>query len=143
MQPHQFEAELSRIHVQSFAWALRCCRGDRTEAEDVLHLAYAKVLDGSARFEGRSSFKTWLFGVIRRTGLEEMRRGMMRRVWMGKWWREREGLHDGAGDQSTRVVEAEERDRLRQALGRLSKRQQQVLHLVFYQETKKQHLVSV
>ena len=143
MQPQQFEAELSRIHAQSFAWAVRCCRGDRIEAEDVLHLTYAKVLDGRARFEARSSFKTWLFGVIRRTAFEEIRRGMMHRLWMGKWWREREHLHEGAADQVALVVESERRDQLRQALGQLSPRQQEVLHLVFYQDLTIQEAATV
>src|SRR5437016_2785519 len=74
MEPRDLENELARVHPEGFAWAVRCCFGDRNEAEDVLHLAYVKVLEGRARFEGRSSFKTWLFGVIRRTALEVGRR---------------------------------------------------------------------
>lgn len=60
---------LAEIHAEAFGWALSCCHRDRFLAEEVLHVAYVKVLDGSARFDGRSSFKTFLFGVIRNTAL--------------------------------------------------------------------------
>ena len=39
-----------------------------------MQLAYVKVLEGSAKFDGRSSFRTWLFGVVRRTAAEQRRR---------------------------------------------------------------------
>jgi RNA polymerase sigma-70 factor (ECF subfamily) len=85
-----------------------------------------KILDGRARFAGRSAFKTWLFGVIRRTALERAR------------WRRRLGLDRWLNERDTAVEPApgpdETEDRLRQALATLSSRQQEVLHLVFYQE---------
>ena len=119
--------ELARVHAQAYAWAVRCCREDRVEAEDVLHEAYMKVLDGRARFEGRSAFKTWLLGVVRHTAHEHARRGWLRVMRLERWWNEREHVAlDTVGDDS-RVGE------LRTALSRLSKRQQEVLHLVFYQ----------
>lgn len=118
--------ELARVHSQAYAWAVRCCRDHRAEAEDVLHEAYMKVLDGRARFEGRSSFKTWLLGVVRHTAREHTRRGWLRAIRLERWWRERND------DQST-ASEDGRIGELRSALGRLSKRQQEVLHLVFYQ----------
>jgi RNA polymerase sigma factor (sigma-70 family) len=119
--------ELARVHSQAYAWAVRCCREDRGEAEDVLHEAYMKVLDGRARFEGRSSFKTWLLGVVRHTAHEHARRSWRRLMRLERWWKEREDAgSDMPGDEG-RVGE------LTTALSRLSKRQQEVLHLVFYQ----------
>ena len=69
----EIEAELERLHADSFGWALSCCARNRSEAEEVLQMVYLKVLDGSARFKGRASFQTWLFGVIRRTALHQRR----------------------------------------------------------------------
>ena len=69
--------ELARVHPQAYAWAVRCCRDGRAEAEDVLHEAYVRVLDGRARFDGGSAFRTWLFAVIRRTAAAR-RRGVIR-----------------------------------------------------------------
>ena len=120
---------LARIHPQAFAWAVRCCRHDRAEAEDVLHDAYMKVLDGRARFEARSSFTTWLLGVVRRTAQEHRRRRWLRVVRLEQWWWRQ--------DDRRQVVPIEPGDdrlgALRTALARLSQRQQEVLHLVFYQ----------
>src|SRR5438132_11516583 len=78
MEIADLRCALERHHAESFGWALVCCGRDRVEAEDVLQASYLKVLDGKARFDGRSSVKTWLFGVIRRTAAEERRRRLLR-----------------------------------------------------------------
>jgi RNA polymerase sigma-70 factor, ECF subfamily len=123
--------ELARVHPQAHAWAVRCCRDDRGNAEDVLHEAYMKVLDGRARFEGRSSFRTWLLGVVRHTAREHSRRGWLRAMRLERWWRESEGARADAASES---AGGDERlGALRLGLARLSRRQQEVLHLVFYQ----------
>src|SRR5258705_6909899 len=70
----ELTAELERLHCSSFGWALSCCRRDREEAEEVLQASYLKLLEGRARFDGRASLKTFLFGVIRRTASEQRRR---------------------------------------------------------------------
>jgi len=129
-------AELARLHFESHAWAVRCCRGHAIEAEDVLHRAYVKVLDGKARFLGRSSFKTWLFGVIRQTAREHVRQGWLRLTRLERWWREREPNEPSYGEDA-RIV------RLRLVLQRLSRRQQEVLHLVFYQNLTIQEAADV
>jgi len=95
----------------------------------VLHTAYCKVLDGKARFDGRSSFTTWLFGVIRRTAQEQARWQWLSMARLERWW------HDARNDDTTVGAHADD-DRiagLNAALPRLSPRQQEVLHLVFYQ----------
>src|ERR1700732_2864986 len=65
---------LEAHHVESYGWALSCCRRRPDEAENVLQLVYVKVLSGKAVFDGRSSFKTWLFAVIRKTAAHEQDR---------------------------------------------------------------------
>jgi len=70
----EIEHELEQLHQQSFAWALSCCGRNPVDAEDVLQMTYLKILDGSAKFEGRSSFQTWLFGIIRRTASSRWRK---------------------------------------------------------------------
>jgi RNA polymerase sigma-70 factor, ECF subfamily len=121
--------ELARLHPLAHAWAVRCCRDRRVEAEDVLHEAYMKVLDGRARFEGRSSFKTWLLGVIRHTAREQGTRGWLRVMRLERWWRETGATRTAPESPSDDRVLA-----LQRAMAKLSKRQQEVLHLVFYQE---------
>ena len=142
MNRDELEAEMARLHPDAFAWALRCSSGRREEAEDALHAAYFRIIDGKARFDGRSSFRTWLFGVIRRTALEERRKGWLRLVRLQRWF-ERSGSD---GDQRTDpggLVAGETAARLKNALGELSKRQQEILHLVFYQELSVQEAAEV
>src|SRR6202171_1973292 len=69
---------LEEHHVQSYGWALSCCGRRRDEAENVLQLVYVKVLSGKAVFEGKTSFKTWLFAVIRKTAAHERRMEILR-----------------------------------------------------------------
>ena len=122
MNRDELEVELARMHPDAFAWALRCSSGRREEAEDALHAAYFRIIDGKARFDGRSSFRTWLFGVIRRTALEERRRGWLRLTLLQRWFErssdERSERSDPGG-----LVAGETAARLKDALGELSKRQ--------------------
>jgi RNA polymerase sigma-70 factor (ECF subfamily) len=128
----ELEQELSRLHAAAFGWALFCCDGHRARAEDALQASYLKILDGRARFAGRSSFRTWLFGLVRWTAAEEGRRGGLRR-----WWplsSAGDPVECGGSDPADRLVRSEESRRLEGALADLPRRQREVLHLVFYQE---------
>src|SRR5258707_13051199 len=74
MKQTDFQGELGRLHTASFGWALWCCDHRQEEAEEVLQTAYLKVLQRRASFDGRSSLRTWFFGVIRRTAWEQRSR---------------------------------------------------------------------
>ena len=127
------EDDLERLHPASFGWALACCGRDRHEAEDVLQTAYLKVLEGRARFEGRSSLKTWLFAVIRRTAAERRRRQLVRAFAFGWWWDRRPATGPAPSPESA-LQQAEATRGLLRALGTLPRRQREVLHLVFYED---------
>lgn len=120
-------AALQTLHESSFGWALACCRRDAREAEDVLHTAYLKVLDGRARFDGRSSFKTWLFGVIRMTAREQRRRT---RTWFARIGYKLPEQTE-AGDLRDDVELGERAAAVRQVLHTLPDRQREVVELVF------------
>jgi RNA polymerase sigma-70 factor (ECF subfamily) len=132
MSPTEVEAELDRLHEESFGWALSCCGWDESEAEDVLQTTYLKIVSGKARYGGHSAFRTWLFGVIRMTAQEFHRRMRVRRD---------RAVHlvvdeipvAVEDDPVERVDRADASRRLVDALDRLSDRQREVLHLVFYQ----------
>src|SRR5262249_28180168 len=79
------EGEIERLHPASYGWALACCRFRRQEAEDVLQSAYLKVLDGRACYDGRSSVRTWLFAVIRKTALDARRRRWLEALCLVRW----------------------------------------------------------
>ncbi|HEY6928045.1 MAG TPA: sigma-70 family RNA polymerase sigma factor [Thermoanaerobaculia bacterium] len=124
MTPAETEVELERHHAAGFAWAMACCGRRRERAEDVLQTSYLKILDGRARFEGRSSFRTFLFGVIRRTASEERRRDALTSF----LFRDGTGTDEiAAGSGSVSV----EQLAFRNALAKLARRQREVLELVF------------
>jgi RNA polymerase sigma-70 factor (ECF subfamily) len=124
---------LERLHAESWGWALACCGHDRELAQDVLQTAYLTMLSEKARFDGRSNFKTWVFGVIRMTARAETRRG-----WL---WRLRHrgaenalALPDPAVRADADPDAAERSAALVRALAALSPRQREVLQLAFYHD---------
>lgn len=123
--------QLAACHGDAFAWAVHCCRRDRRDAEEVLQTVYLKILDGRARFDGRSALRTWLFAVIRRTAADHRRRRLLR-----EWWHTALGQGDAIASNAPGpdaiLHDAEQRDALTRALARLPERQRQVLLLVFY-----------
>lgn len=128
MDRAELECELERLHAASFGWALGCCGRNRDEAEEVLQTVYLKVLDGKARFDGRSSLKTWLFAVIRRTAMGHRRT---------RWIRSLVMIPAPAPQQPDAERELERSEttaRLIAALRRLARRQREVLELVFYHD---------
>ena len=126
-------AQLEAIHPQSFGWAMACCDRRREVADDVLHDVYVKVLSREARFDGHSAFKTWLFGVIRRTASSARRRTKLHALLVIR----REARIDRPAALTSPEEDAmtnDRRDRTQRALNKLSVRQRDVLHLVFYQD---------
>ena len=121
------EEQLEALHPASYAWALACCGRSADEAEEVLQIVYLKIIEGKARFDGKSSLKTWLFSVIRRTAVDHFR-----------WRRLRE--HFGLAPEpvvesaETSVERREVAEQIVAALRRLSTRQREVLELVFYHD---------
>jgi RNA polymerase sigma factor (sigma-70 family) len=134
MERAELERELERLHAACWGWALACCDRDRDAAEDTLQSAYLRILSGKARFDGRSSVRTWVFGVIRRTALEERRRGITRRLREQAAPDESHSILDPAPGADLVVERTEESAALLTALETLSPRQREVLHLVFYQD---------
>jgi RNA polymerase sigma-70 factor (ECF subfamily) len=125
--------ELERMHAASFGWALWCCHHRREEAEEVLQTSYLKVFEGSAKFDGESSLRTWLFAVIRRTAAEQRRRRWLRRQIFDRWLAG-DPAPLSAADPEAGARASESSRALLRALAALSTRQREILHLVFYQD---------
>jgi RNA polymerase sigma factor (sigma-70 family) len=124
---------VAQLHSASYAWALACTRWNSGEAEEVLQSAYVRVLEGRAVFSGRSSFKTWLFSVVRNVAADRRRRR-----WLEEFapWKEIRG--SGQLDAAIGPLEALESEQagaqVRGALGMLAARQREVLELVFFHQ---------
>ena len=133
MEDSEIRALLEMNHQASYGWALGCCSRDPAEAESVLQTVYLKVLERRARFDGRSSFKTWLFSVIRKTAIDERRRGLLRGLRLVKLAQAALfRMPEESPDQA--VYRSQVEILFRRALSRLPRRQREVLQLVFYHD---------
>jgi RNA polymerase sigma-70 factor (ECF subfamily) len=134
MDISEMQAELEKLHGASFGWALSCCRRDRAEAEEVLQTVYLKILEGKARFRGECQLKTWLFAVIRKTAITEHRKRLLRvlkSIAVSNPTPERNSF---AAEPAAAFERSEVQKRFQMALERLPARQQEALHLVFYED---------
>jgi len=108
--------------------------------QEVLQIVYLKVLEGKARYNGASSFKTWLFAVIRKTALDQRRRSLLRTLTALK-------IADGRAARSEHPDESAYRSEIqvmfRRALALLPRRQREALELVFYHELNIQEAAAV
>ena len=131
--PSALARRLPEHHRAAHAWSRNCCRYDRGEAEEVLQMSYLKVIEGRARFDGRSTFRTWLFGVIRRTAADQRRRRAVRELLVGRWSLEQEA-RDPIPPADADLERAQQVTRLERALAALPRRQREILLLVFFHE---------
>ncbi len=127
------ERILEELHASCYGWAMVCCRWDREEAQEVLQSAYLKMLDGRANLNGSLNPRGFVLGVVRRTAAEQRRGRLARSLGLSRWLRGRPDPDPPASPERT-SADDESRRLLRGMLERLSPRQRDVLHLVFYQE---------
>jgi RNA polymerase sigma-70 factor (ECF subfamily) len=134
MDISELQAELEKLHGASFGWTLSCCRRDRAEAEEVLQTVYLKILEGKARYRGESNLKTWLFAVIRKTAITEQRKRLFRSLKSIAGTNPMPERNSFAAEPAAAFERSEARKQFQIALERLSARQREVLHLVFYED---------
>lgn len=76
--PEAFTALYSRYecHLLRFLLSLG---GSWEQAEEAFQLSWIKAIERLADFQGRGSFRSWLFRIAHRTWLDQVRRGWERR----------------------------------------------------------------
>ena len=125
--PHISRSALAAIHDQVFGWALSRCDFERTAAEDLVQQAYVELLTGKAKFEERSSLKTFVFAVV-----QNLAKGRYRRL------ASRMRLLQVAGqntlEKSVAAPTADENPGLWLAVQELPQRQRDIIELVFCRE---------
>ena len=129
----ELATQIQALHPQCFGWALVCCGNSREDAEDVLQDVYVGVLGNGVRFNGRSTLKTWLFGVIRQKARSRLRRERLRQL-LGIRHVARIDTPAPAARPDDDALAAERRERTRMALAQLPPRQREVVVLVFYHD---------
>ena len=100
------------------------CDYNRAVAEDLVQQTYVELLAGKARFDGRSTLKTFVFGVVHNLSRSRYRRLASRLRLIGQAARDNEDSH---------VAEPAIEDSLPlwQAVQALPRRQRDVIELVF------------
>jgi len=74
MNNRELEQLLKNHHRDAFLWARQCCLYDEEDAKEVLQIVYLKIYERKAAFRQESTFKTWLFSVIRFTASDYLKR---------------------------------------------------------------------
>ena len=118
---------LEAIHSQVFGWALSRCNYDDTVAEDLVQQAYVELLSGKAAFDGKSSLKTFVFGVV-----QNLARGRFRRIATRMRLVQTYIAHDEPA--SSEMPAREDSARVWNAVGKLPARQRDIVELVFCRE---------
>ncbi len=124
MISEQLRSRLEALHTASFAWAVRCCYQDRLAAEEVLQMTYLKILEGKAKFDQKSQFKTWLFSVIRFTAIDYFKKE--KKVKLASYQHLNVSNSELSTLNTSQIV-------FERGLTQLSPKQSRLLHLVFYQ----------
>jgi RNA polymerase sigma factor (sigma-70 family) len=128
--PHISRNALAAQHAAAYAWALSLTGYDAAEAADVMQQSYLVIVEGRARYERRSSLRTWLFGVVRNTALRQHRRNRQHVALVSRFAAEPAQSPAQNGEAS---VDGGDRA-LAAALTSLPRRQRDVLELVVYSE---------
>lgn len=132
MDDAELRQALEQHHRAAYGWALACCSRHPADAEVVLQTAYLKILEGKARYGGSSSFRTWLFAVVRNTASDHRRREWLNRLRLNRHAESAPPLV--AHRFEDEVYRSEVQSLFLRALQSLPRRQQETLQLVFYHD---------
>ena len=125
--PHVSRSALEAIHSQVYGWALSRCDFEHATAEDLMQQAYVELLSGNARFDNKSSLKTFVFSVVQNLARSRFRRLSSRLRLVKKY----------QADSTEAVVDAIEPrvdDGVWRAVRALPARQRDIIELVFCRE---------
>ncbi len=120
----------TQLTRESYLWARQCCSYNDEHAKEVIQMAYLKLLEGKATYNGKANLKTWFFAVIRFTALDYLKQLPN---------------YLSIEDLELKVVDSCEvpSDNYLEILTQLPQRQQQVLLLVFYHNLKLHEVADV
>lgn len=125
--PHVSRSALEAMHAQLYGWALSRCNYDPTAAEELMQQAYLELLTGNARFDNRSSLKTFVFAVVEKLARSRFRRLTSRLRLLRRYQRH-------AADVTVKIDIDTDAGRLWRAVGNLPARQRDIIELVFCHE---------
>lgn len=125
--PYVSRQALEAMHGQLYGWALSRCGYDDAVAEDLMQQAYVEILSGKARFDKKSSLKTFMFGVVQNLARSRFRRQNTRLRIVESFAAEQE--------RSTGLQEPDNNlKRVWEAVESLPQRQRDITELVFIRD---------
>ena len=125
--PYVSRQALEALHGDLYGWALSRCGYDNSAAEDLMQQTYLEILSGRARFERKSSLRTFAFGVMQNLARSRFRRQHTRLKTISAY---------AAGQDATIETPLEHRN-LRivwEAVESLPQRQRDITELVFVRD---------
>jgi RNA polymerase sigma-70 factor (ECF subfamily) len=125
--PHVSQSALEAIHDQVFGWALSRCDYDRHVAEDLVQQAYVELLTGKAKFEQRSTLKTFVYSVVQNLAKSRYRRQASRLRMVSN-------VRSRDVEEHAEVAVPSEHSELWSAVQALPQRQRDIVELVFCRE---------
>lgn len=132
MKRSEFEKKLRDIHPNSFQWALNQCHFQTELAEEILQDSYLKALNNLDSFSEKSSFKTWLFTIIKNTAIDHFRKQNRRNELDHVAFQDIKSYKSAT--QEKRLRSKGNKEAATHLLSQLSKREKEVVELVMYQE---------
>jgi len=130
--PHPSRQALAELHESAYRWALACCGFEEDRAREVMQMAYLEILAQRAVFDGRSTLKTWLFGVVRNTALRLAAGARRARALEDRLAADTTAEDDGHDACAQALERRQARRAILAALESLSPQQRQVIELVVY-----------
>lgn len=121
-----------------FRFSYRLIR-DQTKAEEVTNDVMLEVWKHAARFEGRSSVSTWIFGIARHRTLNAVRGKTLHLTAMD----EAEHVADETITAEKAIDQDTSRNALREALDKLSPDHREVLELTFFYELSYKEIAEI
>jgi len=134
--PHVSRSALEAIHGQVYGWALSRCDFDHATAEDLMQQAYVELLSGSARFDNRSTLRTFVFGVVQNLARSRFRRLSTRLRLVKRYSQE---SNADAAEAMEPVID----DGVWRAVRALPARQRDIIELVFCRDLTIEQAASV
>ena len=122
--PHVSLSALEAMHSQVYGWALSRCGFEHTVAEDLMQQAYVELLSGNARFNNKSSLRTFVFAVVQNLARNRFRRLATRL----RLLRQHAEL---SIDETVDAPAVEQNDGVWSAVRALPARQRDIIELVF------------
>ena len=127
--PQVSRQALEALHGQLYGWALSRCGYDEVEAWDLMQTAYVEILSGRARFDNKSTLKTFVFGIVQNLARNRLRQVAIRLRLIRTYTNPGGGHEDCAAQADHR-----ERDLIWKAVESLPQRQRDITELVFCRE---------